>query len=96
MYYVKVSYFNVNGFCFSITGKMCHINIDECAINPCHNGGTCIDGVNSFTCQCIEGYQDPTCQSQLNECVSNPCIHGYCEDEVNGYGVLVLFIKYRL
>lgn len=68
--------------CF--VGKMCNINIDECAINPCHNGGTCVDRVNGFTCLCREGYHDTTCQSQLNECLSNPCIHGHCEDKVNG------------
>jgi hypothetical protein len=26
--------------------------VDECASNPCLNGGTCIDGVNSFSCLC--------------------------------------------
>ena len=30
-------------------------DIDECASSPCKNGGTCVDAVNSFTCQC------PTC-----------------------------------
>ena len=67
-------------------GSMCHINIDECAGNPCHNGGTCEDGVNGFTCRCPEGYHDPTCLSEVNECSSNPCIHGACRDSLNGYG----------
>lgn len=75
---------------------MCNFNIDECAINPCHNGGTCIDGVNGFTCQCPDGYHDSTCQSQLNECLSNPCIHGHCEDKVNGYDVLISLIKLKV
>uniref|UniRef100_A0A673LM42 Neurogenic locus notch homolog protein 1 n=1 Tax=Sinocyclocheilus rhinocerous TaxID=307959 RepID=A0A673LM42_9TELE len=77
-----------NSVLFFFVGKMCNINIDECAINPCHNGGTCVDGVNGFTCLCREGYHDPTCQSQLNECLSNPCIHGHCEDKVNGYNCI--------
>ena len=25
---------------------------DECASNPCRNGGTCFDQVNSFACTC--------------------------------------------
>uniref|UniRef100_A0A674DK64 Neurogenic locus notch homolog protein 1 n=1 Tax=Salmo trutta TaxID=8032 RepID=A0A674DK64_SALTR len=66
---------HLHGFWF--TGTMCNINLDECALNPCHNGGTCIDGINSFTCQCPEGYHDATCFSQVNECLSNPCIHGH-------------------
>lgn len=69
---------------------MCNINIDECATNLCHNGGTCIDGINSFTCVCPEGYHDATCFSQVNECLSNPCIHGHCEDKINGWGKLRL------
>lgn len=27
-------------------------DIDDCASSPCKNGGTCTDGINSFTCQC--------------------------------------------
>lgn len=63
---------------------MCNVNIDECAGNPCHHGGTCEDGTNSFTCRCPEGYHGPTCLSEVNECSSNPCIHGACRDSLNG------------
>ena len=63
---------------------MCNINVDECAINPCHSGGTCIDSINGYTCVCPEGYHDDTCSSQINECLSNPCIHGRCDDKING------------
>ena len=31
------------------SGSTCETNIDECASNPCKNGGTCKDGINSFT-----------------------------------------------
>ena len=36
-------------------------DINECANNWCENGGTCIDGVNTFSCTCAEGYNGPTC-----------------------------------
>lgn len=65
-------------------GRMCNINIDECSSNPCHNGGTCKDGINGFTCLCPEGFHDPKCLSEVNECNSNPCIHGKCHDGLNG------------
>lgn len=74
---------------------MCNVNINDCAINPCHNGGTCVDGINSFTCLCPEGYNDATCLSQVDECRSNPCIHGQCQDLINGWA-LSTFMMYEL
>lgn len=38
-------------------GTNCETNIDDCAGNPCVNGGTCTDQVNTFTCQCQSGYE---------------------------------------
>ena len=35
---------------------------DECTSNPCSNGGTCQDAVNSYTCNCIPGYTGPQCK----------------------------------
>ena len=34
---------------------------DECASSPCQNGGACVDGVNSFACNCLPGYSGATC-----------------------------------
>ena len=36
-------------------------DIDECASNPCMNDGTCIDLVNSFSCNCTGNYNGSTC-----------------------------------
>ena len=35
-----------------VTGGDCEVNIDECVENPCEFGGTCVDGVNQYTCNC--------------------------------------------
>ena len=37
-------------------------DFNDCAGSPCLNGGTCTDGVNSFTCQCLPGYQGTRCE----------------------------------
>ena len=40
-----------------------HVPIaDECASNPCQNGGTCTDGENSYTCTCLEGFYGSNCE----------------------------------
>jgi hypothetical protein len=37
---------------------MLKTDIDDCLENPCGaEANTCVDGVNSYTCQCGAGYQ---------------------------------------
>lgn len=38
-------------------------DVDECSSNPCANGGTCVDSVNGYLCQCAEGFADTNCSS---------------------------------
>ena len=42
-------------------------DIDECASDPCQNGGTCTDGINGYLCTCPAGFEGVICQiSELN------------------------------
>ncbi|XP_028513086.1 neurogenic locus Notch protein [Exaiptasia diaphana] len=60
-------------------------NADDCVPNPCTNG-KCIDGVNSYTCECIPGYAGKNCQTDVDECAKKPCQNGAkCIDGVNAY-----------
>ena len=38
-------------------------DIDECASNPCQNGGSCSDGINGYTCDCVDGYDGADCEN---------------------------------
>ena len=38
-------------------------DVDECSSNPCENGGTCIDGINEYSCQCVAGYTGTNCET---------------------------------
>ena len=39
------------------------IDIDECASDPCQNGGTCLDQINSYNCSCVAGYIGSDCET---------------------------------
>ena len=62
------------------------INVDECHLATCHNGGTCVEGDASYTCVCAPGYTGENCETDIDECSSFPCQNkGKCVDSVNGY-----------
>ena len=50
-------------------------DVDDCADRPCKNGGSCNDGVNSYTCNCVRGYTGRNCNSGKNEYFYNT-VHG--------------------
>ncbi|NXT25747.1 CRUM1 protein, partial [Syrrhaptes paradoxus] len=55
---------------------------DVCASSPCLNAGTCEDLFNSFSCACRAGWGGLLCEADIDECQSNPCVHGNCVDAV--------------
>ncbi|XP_050426579.1 protein eyes shut isoform X2 [Adelges cooleyi] len=43
-------------------GKHCEYQYDECQLaNRCLNGGTCVDGVDGYTCSCPKGLSGKDC-----------------------------------
>lgn len=45
-------------------------DINECASSPCENGGYCRDGINSFTCTCVNGFTGTLCETGMYVTVS--------------------------
>jgi hypothetical protein len=39
-------------------------DVDECSSSPCENNGTCMDEINSYSCQCPVGYTGVHCESK--------------------------------
>ena len=37
-------------------GVRCEVNIDDCKDHTCQNGATCIDEIQSYSCQCPFGF----------------------------------------
>ncbi|CAH1239237.1 VWDE [Branchiostoma lanceolatum] len=56
----------------------------------CQNGGLCVPDPNQprgqgfYNCVC-PGYTGQLCETEIDECQSNPCSNGTCVDLVNGY-----------
>ncbi|KAJ8670094.1 hypothetical protein QAD02_001353 [Eretmocerus hayati] len=44
------------------------LRADDCASDPCQNGGTCIDGYESFHCHCPPEWEGPVCTVDVDEC----------------------------
>lgn len=59
-----------------------------CSSNPCLNGGQCEDQFNQFSCICPPGWGGERCQSDLDDCASQPCAHGHCRDFLAGFQCL--------
>ena len=47
-------------------------DFDDCSSSPCKNGGTCIDGVNQFTCQCKRGFSGVNCEDRISKYLNTP------------------------
>ncbi|KAI7805359.1 putative protein eyes shut-like protein [Triplophysa rosa] len=61
------------------------------AVNPCDNGVDCVEEADpllfplGFRCRCRRGFTGPRCEINIDECSSNPCLHGFCYDVVGGF-----------
>ncbi|XP_042289870.1 protein eyes shut homolog isoform X1 [Thunnus maccoyii] len=74
-------------------GEFCQYVSDACLIKPnrCLNGATCIttgqpSSPPQYTCICPHGFTGTNCETEVNECESNPCRHnGTCSDLVGHY-----------
>ena len=76
----------MNVFLLLNPGYQCEMNIDDCASDPCKNGGQCVDGVAEYECRCKPGFQGFTCEIDIDECLSAPCRNNAtCSDGVNAF-----------
>lgn len=74
------------GQCCSRAGHITSSCAHPSSPDPCHNGGSCSDGIGTFFCECLAGFRGPKCEEDINECASNPCKNGAnCTDCVNSY-----------
>ena len=41
------------------------VDANDCAGNPCNNGGVCMDGIATYTCTCSEGFNGSDCETSI-------------------------------
>jgi protein crumbs len=56
-----------------------------CYEQECQNGGTCAEPQEVFECQCLEGFEDALCTTNIDECGLSNCQHGVCIDGIANY-----------
>ena len=53
-------------FTLTISKSPCLVSdIDECSSDPCQNGGTCVDDVNRYFCNCADGFTGEYCEKGM-------------------------------
>uniref|UniRef100_A0A1I8J8V8 EGF-like domain-containing protein n=1 Tax=Macrostomum lignano TaxID=282301 RepID=A0A1I8J8V8_9PLAT len=69
------------------TGASCATNVNDCQTGLCKNGGECIDGNSTYTCNCSKtDFSGPNCTNPINDCQPNPCVNnGTCVDGLRNF-----------
>uniref|UniRef100_A0A8C7H073 Neurogenic locus notch homolog protein 1 n=1 Tax=Oncorhynchus kisutch TaxID=8019 RepID=A0A8C7H073_ONCKI len=70
------------------TSQNCDHNIDDCPGHNCQNGGLCVDGVNTYNCQCPPHFTGQFCTENVDECemMPNTCQNGgTCHDTYGSF-----------
>ncbi|XP_073249635.1 uncharacterized protein [Porites lutea] len=74
---------------FNASKEFHHFYIPSpCDSSPCKNTGKCISlyQENGYKCICVEGFTGKNCETNINECESNPCLNNAtCTDRSNGF-----------
>jgi hypothetical protein len=51
----------------------CEVDIDECAVDPCHSHGQCRQtSTDAYLCICSEGWAGENCEENIDTCISTP------------------------
>ena len=52
----------------------------------CQNDATCYQNFDSEVCICQPGFTGEYCETEIDECLKSPCLHGgICHDQIAGY-----------
>ncbi|XP_023932138.1 zonadhesin isoform X2 [Lingula anatina] len=66
-------------------GEFCTVDINECENITCSNRGNCSQVGAGYVCTCDEGFTGQDCETNIDDCIPDPCVHGTCIDGDNDY-----------
>ncbi|XP_061196673.1 sushi, nidogen and EGF-like domain-containing protein 1 [Saccostrea echinata] len=58
---------------------------NNCVFGTCEHEGVCEDLYRDFQCHCKPGFKGKRCQTDINECLAQPCDNGTCDNTVGSY-----------
>ena len=62
----------------TITFALCHLNfsvdLDDCVNHNCSNGASCIDGINTYSCNCSAGFTGLNCETGRDKTNKTPML----------------------
>ena len=56
-----------------------------CNSSVCHNNRPCVDGIDTFTCDCGQNYYGAFCENKVGECGDSICEYGSCDNTLGSY-----------
>ena len=62
------------------TSKLISLDLSCEQEAPCLNGGNCTnDAGGGYFCSCLPAYNGTNCEIEVDECASDPCVNGACQ-----------------
>uniref|UniRef100_A0A3B4DMT3 von Willebrand factor D and EGF domains n=1 Tax=Pygocentrus nattereri TaxID=42514 RepID=A0A3B4DMT3_PYGNA len=74
--------------CNAETQAAVEVSVRQC---ECHHGASCVTNINfppgsgEYLCVCPAGLEGEKCETDKNDCRSNPCWRGECVDGLNSF-----------
>ena len=53
----------INRRCITWPLRVFLLDIDDCVNHTCANGGSCMDGINNYSCNCLVGFTGSSCET---------------------------------